>query len=224
MRISVRAAILSITLLPPSPVAQVQYHRNVSSVLFAAFFATLIWFGTTLVSRLCTVLMIGMAVSYLLFNAGLVLHVEIFKLFNTQVQGESYSQYIWAALPYFLTSFGFAGLVPSLVKYYGPEPKTVHRCMLYGTLITLGALSDLDFGGIWHPITRLVGAGYRRRRQYCRPDRRLPGVTEAHSQNMSLLLNLFSNFAVTSSISAVGLVCSTISPTPLALTMMQRGD
>ena len=184
-----------------SPISQ-----NVSSVLFAAFFATLIWFGTTLVSRLCTVLMIGMAVSYLLFNAGLVLHVEIFKLFNTQVQGESYSQYIWAALPYFLTSFGFAGLVPSLVKYYGPEPKTVHRCMLYGTLITLGlyliwilvAFGTLSRGS-WVPIIAAGGniadliVGFQ-------------GVTEAHSQNMSLLLNLFSNFAVTSSISAVGLV------------------
>ena len=184
-----------------SPISQ-----NVSSVLFAAFFATLIWFGTTLVSRLCTVLMIGMAVSYLLFNAGLVLHVEIFKLFNTQVQGESYSQYIWAALPYFLTSFGFAGLVPSLVKYYGPEPKTVHRCMLYGTLITLGlyliwilvAFGTLSRGS-WVPVIAAGGniadliVGFQ-------------GVTEAHSQNMSLLLNLFSNFAVTSSISAVGLV------------------
>lgn len=184
-----------------SPISQ-----NVSSVLFAAFFATLIWFGATLVSRLCTVLMIGMAVSYLLFNAGLVLHVEIFKLFNTQVQGESYSQYIWAALPYFLTSFGFAGLVPSLVKYYGPEPKTVHRCMLYGTLITLGlyliwilvAFGTLSRGS-WVPVIAAGGniadliVGFQ-------------GVTEAHSQNMSLLLNLFSNFAVTSSISAVGLV------------------
>jgi tryptophan-specific transport protein len=184
-----------------SPISQ-----NVSSVLFAAFFATLIWFGTTLVSRLCTVLMIGMAVSYLLFNAGLVLHVEIFKLFNTQVQVESYSQYIWAALPYFLTSFGFAGLVPSLVKYYGPEPKTVHRCMLYGTLITLGlyliwilvAFGTLSRGS-WVPVIAAGGniadliVGFQ-------------GVTEAHSQNMSLLLNLFSNFAVTSSISAVGLV------------------
>ena len=184
-----------------SPISQ-----NVSSLLFAAFFATLIWFGTTLVSRLCTVLMIGMAVSYLLFNSGLVLHVEILKLFNTQVQVESYSQYIWAALPYFLTSFGFAGLVPSLVKYYGPEPKTVHRCMLYGTLITLGlyliwilvAFGTLSRGS-WVPVIAAGGniadliVGFQ-------------GVTEAHSQNMSLLLNLFSNFAVTSSRSAVGLV------------------
>ena len=184
-----------------SPISQ-----NVSSVLFAAFFATLIWFGATLVSRLCTVLMIGMAVSYLLFNSGLVLHVEILKLFNTQVQVESYSQYIWAALPYFLTSFGFAGLVPSLVKYYGPEPKTVHRCMLYGTLITLGLYLIwilVAFGTLsrdsWVPVIAAGGniadliVGFQ-------------GVTEAHSQNMSLLLNLFSNFAVTSSISAVGLV------------------
>ena len=180
--------------------------QNISSLLFATFFATLIWFGTTLVSRLCTVLVIGMAISYLLFNSGLVLHVEMFKLFGTQVDGERYSHYIWAALPYFLTSFGFAGLVPSLVKYYGSEPTTVLRCILYGTLITLGlyliwilvAFGTLSRGS-WVPVITAGGniadliVGFQ-------------GVTEAYSQNMSLLLNLFSNFAVTSSISAVGLV------------------
>ena len=180
--------------------------QNISSVLFAAFFATLTWLGTTLVSRLCTVLMIGMAVSYLMFNSGLVLHVEFSRLLNTQVQGENYSQYIWAALPYFLTSFGFAGLVPSLVKYYGPEPKTVHRCVLYGTLITLGlyliwilvAFGTLSRNSLL-PVIAAGGnigdlvVGFQ-------------SVAEANSQNMNLMLNLFSNFAVTSSISAIGLV------------------
>ncbi|MBT6584533.1 MAG: tryptophan permease, partial [Gammaproteobacteria bacterium] len=108
--------------------------------------------------------------------------------------------------PYFLTSFGFAGLVPSLVKYYGSEPTTVLRCILYGTLITLGlyliwilvAFGTLSRGS-WVPVITAGGniadliVGFQ-------------GVTEAYSQNMSLLLNLFSNFAVTSSISAVGLV------------------
>ena len=179
--------------------------QNYSSLFFAGFFAVLIWLGTTLVSRICTVLIIGMAVSYAMFSSGLVLHVEMAKLWNTQVQGENYSAYIWAALPYFLTSFGFAGLVPSLVKYYGREPKTVHRCVLYGTLITLGlyllwilvAFGTLSRASLV-PIIAAGGnigdlvAGFQ-------------GMTDISSPNMSLLLTLFSNFAVTSSLSAVGL-------------------
>jgi tryptophan-specific transport protein len=179
--------------------------QNISSVLFAAFFATLTWLGTTLVSRLCTVLMIGMAVSYLMFNSGLVLHVEFSRLWNTQVQVENYSQYIWAALPYFLTSFGFAGLVPSLVKYYGPEPKTVHRCVLYGTLFTLGLYLIwilVAFGTLSrNSLVPVIAAGGNIGDLVVG----FQGVAEANSQNMSLLLNLFSNFAVTSSISAIGL-------------------
>jgi tryptophan-specific transport protein len=179
--------------------------QNLASLLFAAFFAILTWLGTIFVSRLCTALMIGMAVSYLMFNSGLVLHVEVSRLLNNEVQGENYSQYIWAALPYFLTSFGFAGLIPSLVKYYGTRPHTVHHCVLYGTLITLGlyliwilvAFGTLSRNALL-PVIAAGGnigdlvVGFQ-------------GVAEVSSQNMSLLLNLFSNFAVTSSISAVGL-------------------
>lgn len=179
--------------------------QNISSVLFAAFFAALTWFGTTLVSRLCTVLMIGMAASYLMFNSGLVLHVEFSKLFNTQVQGENYRQYIWAALPYILTSFGFAGLVPSLVKYYGREPKTVHRCVLYGTGITLGLYLIwilVAFGTLSrNSLIPVIAAGGNIGDLIVG----FQGVAKANSQNMSVLLNLFSNFAVTSSISAIGL-------------------
>ena len=179
--------------------------QGVSSVLIAVFFATLTWLGTALVSRICTVLMLGMVGSYLMFNSGLLLHVEIARLLNTQVQGEEYSRYIWAALPYFLTSFGFAGLVPSLVKYYGPQPRIVHRCVLFGTLITLGLYIIwmlVAFGTLsrsaFAPIITAGGnvgdlvAGFQ-------------VVGEASNQNMGLLLNLFSNFAVASSLSAIGL-------------------
>jgi tryptophan-specific transport protein len=179
--------------------------QNTSSLFFAFFFAAVIWMGTTLVSRLCTVLMIGTAVSYLMFNSGLVLHVEISKLWSTPPQGEHYSQYIWAALPYFLTSFGFAGLVPSLVKHYGPEPVTIHRCVLYGTLITLGLYLVwifVAFGTLSRdslaPVIAAGGnigdlvVGFKE-------------VTESNNDNMSLLLSAFSNFALTSSMLAVGL-------------------
>jgi tryptophan-specific transport protein len=179
--------------------------QNFSSLLFATFFATLTWLGTTLVSRLCTVLMIGMAVSYVMFNSGLLLHVEFSKLWNTQVQGENYSQYVWAALPYFLTSFGFAGLIPSLVKYYGPEPSKVHRCVLFGTLITLGLYLIwilVAFGTLSRSsLAPVVAAGGNIGDLVIG----FQNVAEANSENMSLLLNLFSNFAVTSSISAIGL-------------------
>ncbi len=41
-------------------------------------------------------------------------------------------------LPFCLASFGYHGNVPSLMKYYGKDPRTIIRCLTYGTLLALG--------------------------------------------------------------------------------------
>ena len=38
-------------------------------------------------------------------------------------------------LPFCLASFGYHGNVPSLMKYYGKDPRTIVKCLVYGTLI-----------------------------------------------------------------------------------------
>ncbi len=40
-------------------------------------------------------------------------------------------------LPFCLASFGYHGNVPSLMKYYGKDPKTIVKCLVYGTLMAL---------------------------------------------------------------------------------------
>ncbi len=60
-------------------------------------------------------------------------------LFNQTEHGESqYLPYALAALPYLLTSFGYHGNVPGLVKYYNKDSRSVvkiwgyhYRCYLY---------------------------------------------------------------------------------------------
>jgi len=64
-----------------------------AGLLFALGLAFIVWYGTGFVGRITAVLVGGMLITFLL-----------------------------SAVPYYLTSFGFHGCVPSLMKYYGKEP------------------------------------------------------------------------------------------------------
>jgi tryptophan-specific transport protein len=46
--------------------------------------------------------------------------------------------YLLMTLPFCLASFGYHGNVPSLMKYYGKDPRTIVKCLVYGTLLALG--------------------------------------------------------------------------------------
>lgn len=177
--------------------------QNVSSLLFGFAIAFLVWIGTAVVSGICVVLMSAMLLTFLMFNGGLALHVEVVTLLDLEAETNSYFPYAWSALPYILTSFGFSGLVPSLVKFYGHEPAKIRSCLLYGTLICLalyllwmlvifGTLSRASLAPVIQAggnMGDLVGA--------------LQGVN-AHD-DLSLLLGIFSNFAIASSFLGVGL-------------------
>ena len=96
-----------------------------------------------------------------------------------------------------------AGNVPSLMKYYGKDPRTIVKCLVYGTLlalglyvvwllVTMGNIPRPEFIGIAQKggnIDVLVQA--------------LSGVL--NSRSLDLLLVIFSNFAVASSFLGVTL-------------------
>ncbi|MEY0891417.1 aromatic amino acid transport family protein, partial [Providencia rettgeri] len=48
-----------------------------------------------------------------------------------------YLPYALAALPYLLTSFGYHGNVPGLVKYYNKNSRSVVLSLVYGAIITV---------------------------------------------------------------------------------------
>ncbi|MFK5037172.1 aromatic amino acid transport family protein, partial [Klebsiella pneumoniae] len=48
-------------------------------------------------------------------------------------------KYMLAAIPMFLTAFGFHGSVPSMVKYLGrDQPRTLRNVFIAGSLIPMG--------------------------------------------------------------------------------------
>ena len=121
----------------------------------------------------------------------------------TAEQNASYMPYLLMTLPFCLASFGYHGNVPSLMKYYGKDPRTIVKCLVYGTLlalgldvvwllVTMGNIPRPEFIGIAQKggnIDVLVQA--------------LSGVL--NSRSLDLLLVIFSNFAVASSFLGVTL-------------------
>jgi tryptophan-specific transport protein len=105
-----------------------------AGLLFAAAVAFVVWCGTGFLGRITAVILGGMVFTFLLSVGSLMGNVEMPVLLDTRAD---YAPFLFAAVPYFLTSFGFHGNVPSLVKYYGKDPARIRLCLLYGSLLTL---------------------------------------------------------------------------------------
>jgi len=180
-----------------------QWLPGLMSVTFGSLLAFIVWLSTAMVGRISTVLVFGMIISFIISMAGFAIHIETDTLFNITEQKSSHIPYIWAALPYFMTSFGFATVVPSLYKYYGKNPAIIKRSLLWGSLIaflvyvlflavTFGNISRQEFiainqagGNIGHLVSAFEN-----------------GKTNSM---ISFALNLFSNFAIITSFMGIGL-------------------
>lgn len=108
-----------------------------AALVSALLVAFVVWLSTRAVDRLSTILIGGMVITFVLSVANMFVQVRPEVLFNTQDIDASYLPYTLAALPYLLTSFGYHGNVPGLVKYYQKDGRSVVRSLLYGTLIAL---------------------------------------------------------------------------------------
>ncbi|MCX2956862.1 MAG: tryptophan permease, partial [Candidatus Regiella insecticola] len=83
------------------------------------------WLSTRAVDCLSTTLIIGMIVSFVFSVSDMFTHVQIKVLFDQDDNNARYLPYALVALPYLLTSFGYHGNVPGLVKYYQKDSRAV---------------------------------------------------------------------------------------------------
>jgi tryptophan-specific transport protein len=115
---------------------------TLAGLMFACGLAFIVWYSTALVGRMTTVLVGGMLITFVLFSADLGTQVQLPVLLDNQ---PGYALFALAAVPYFLTSFGYHGVVPSLMKYYGRDPARIRLCLLLGSLITLAVYITWQF-------------------------------------------------------------------------------
>jgi len=172
-------------------------------LLLGLLLAAIVWASTAFVGRFSIILVIAMAISFIIAMSGGFSFISTASLFAEAPNGESYFPYLWAGLPYFITSFGFSSIVPSLYKYYGKDVSKIKGSLFFGSLIVLltyvvwlaitfgiiprnGFIAINEAGG---NVGQLVGALEQR----------------IGSATIQSAINFFSNFAIISSFLGVGL-------------------
>ena len=121
--------------------------RTVSTLLYVALFAPVVYLGTAAASRINGILMAGLVLTYLTFFFMAISHVD------TQLLERHDWSSIWASLPVILTAFGFQNLIPTLYNYMDRDHKTIRKAIWFGTLIplVLYVVWELLILGIVHP-------------------------------------------------------------------------
>ncbi|MBT1445206.1 tryptophan permease [Shewanella sp. JM162201] len=110
--------------------------QSAAGLVFAAVLAAVVMISTRAVDRITTIMLGGMVITFFLAVGNLLLGVDSVKLFVPDGE-QSFAPYLWAAIPFGLASFGYHGNVPSLVKYYGKQPRVIIRAIFTGTFIAL---------------------------------------------------------------------------------------
>jgi len=174
--------------------------RSFMSAAFALVAALFIAMGASIVSRISGALMLGMCISFMAANSGMFLTLELSVLTH---QFGSGLNYLWGALPVFVTAFACAGLVPSLCEHYQNRAGTIQLTIFLGLLLallvylvwlmsTLGHIPRANFLDVKNDgggLNALVAA--------------LQNHTDSSVIKFSLVW--FSNFAVITSFLSVGL-------------------
>lgn len=116
----------------------IQIPQAGAGLVFAFIVAFFVWLSTRAVDRLSTILIGGMVITFIMSIGGMITTASPAILFNQVEQNDTqYLPYALAALPYLLTSFGYHGNVPGLVKYYNKDSRSVVKSLTYGAIITV---------------------------------------------------------------------------------------
>ncbi|MCL1077875.1 tryptophan permease [Parashewanella spongiae] len=173
-----------------------------SGLLFSVVLASFVIVGTKQVSRISTIMLGGMILCFFFATSNLLWEIDPVNLWLPNTDSH-YAPYMLAALPIGLASFGYQGVIPSLVKHYDKSASQVIKAILVGTLlaliiyiswlvVTMGNIQRNDFINIINMggnMGAMVGA-----------------LTDVVDSNLlSKLLTLFANLAVASSFLGVSL-------------------
>ena len=166
-------------------------------------FAIAVCISTSLTGRIASILVVAMGVSFVFASIGALSNLSPTYLFNQQETSPQYVKYIWSGLAYFITSFGFASIVPSLYKHYGKDIYKIKAGLFYGSIIAL----------ITYVLWIMISFGNIPREEFVSINQaggNVGDLTKAIEQkigssSIQYALNFFSNFAIISSFLGVGL-------------------
>jgi tyrosine-specific transport protein len=98
-------------------------------ILFLTLFGPLVCIGAWIIGRLNPLLMLGLAISYLVFVVMGMPYVS-----NNLLLEMKWSK-IWIAFPITFTAFAYQGTVPTLVSYMNRNPVHIRQAILIGSFL-----------------------------------------------------------------------------------------
>ncbi|MCS3433276.1 tryptophan permease [Klebsiella sp. BIGb0407] len=197
--ISASGSIIHHTLLQMN----IDLSARMGGLLFALFVAFIVWLSTKAVSRMTAIVLGAKIITFFMTFGGLLWHIEPVTLLNSEAINPSYLPYLLMTLPFCLASFGYHGNVPSLMKFYGKNPRLISRCLLWGTVMALVLYTIWLLGSMGNiPRVEFISIAERGGNIDVLVQA-LSGVL--NSRTLDLLLLIFSNFAVASSFLGVTL-------------------
>ena len=178
----------------------VEVPQKLAGIAFALILACVVWASTALVSRVTTIFVGGMLITYMLSAGSLASGFSLPLLLDNKPE---YLLYALAAVPYYLASFGYHGCVPSLMKFYGRDPARIRSCLLIGSLMSLLIYTCWNLvimGNISREMFKpIIAAGGNI------GDLMAALGSTSEQGRLSTLLNAFANMAVISSFLGVSL-------------------
>ena len=105
----------------------------ISAILFTFILGSAVFWGTEAVDYLNRILMSLKGLMLTAALAFLMPHIEISKLITPQNIHQI--NYLWLAIPTFVTAFGYHFVVPSLRMYIGDKPRQLKFIVIIGTTV-----------------------------------------------------------------------------------------
>lgn len=180
----------------------IEMNSTVAALCFALVLASIVFVGAKAVDRISTIMIGAMILTFGASTLDLAPNIQAANLWPKNNDGHSYAIFGLAALPFMLASFGYHGNVPSLVKYYGKQPKRIALALLLGTglAFTIYLLwLTLSFGNLsQQQLLPVIQAGGNM-------GDLVAALERSDNGNLGTILSLFANLAVASSFLGVTL-------------------
>ncbi|PIF14720.1 tryptophan-specific transport protein [Candidatus Pantoea floridensis] len=168
-----------------------------AKVLLTIGVAAVVWLGTTGVSRLMTFCVLAKILFLILLFGGLLTQVNVPSLLQAPGAGERYWPYALGVLPFCLASFGYHGNITGLVSYYAGNKKHITQALVLGTLLSLA----LYVFWLTSTMGNLPRSAFPEIVQQGGDIAALMAALRAqlHVNALSLMMSIFSHFAVIAS-------------------------
>lgn len=98
-------------------------------ILLLLIFGPFVYAGARVVGQFNFILLIGLAISYVMFVVLGASHVRSELLFSTNWQK------LWTALPITFTAFAYQGIIPTLVTYMHRDAKKIRLAIIVGSFL-----------------------------------------------------------------------------------------